>query len=71
LSFWYFAMGSLWGTSRDGTKEQCFLNLPMQTDVRFATDNTGIHLWRIDGVHRHVLFANRTEHLTSAGGDHR
>ncbi len=42
---------------------QCFLNLPMQTDVRLVTGDTGIHLWRIESVRRYVLFANRSDHL--------
>ncbi len=42
---------------------QCFLNLPMQTDVRLVTGDTGIHLWRIEAAHRYVLFANRSDHL--------
>lgn len=42
---------------------QCFLNLPMQTEVRLVTGDTGLHLWRIEGRHRYILFTNRSDHL--------
>jgi len=42
---------------------QCFLNLPLQTNLRLVTGDTGIHLWRMDAAHRYVLFANRSDHL--------
>lgn len=42
---------------------QCFLNLPLQTDLRLVTSDTGIHLWRIEGANRYVVFANRSDHV--------
>jgi 2,3-bisphosphoglycerate-dependent phosphoglycerate mutase len=42
---------------------QCFLQLPLPSNVVIQSDDTGIHMWRIDGTHRWVVFANRTEHL--------
>jgi 2,3-bisphosphoglycerate-dependent phosphoglycerate mutase len=47
---------------------QCFLNLPMQTDVHLVTGDTGLHLWRIDGTQRSILFANRCDHLSPEDG---
>ena len=49
---------------------QCFLNLPMQTNVRLVTADTGLHLWRIEDTHRSILFANRTDHLAPDISDH-
>jgi 2,3-bisphosphoglycerate-dependent phosphoglycerate mutase len=48
---------------------QCFLNLPMQTDVRLVTGDTGLHLWRIEAMHRYILFANRCDHLAPECSD--
>ena len=42
---------------------QCFLQLPLPSNVVIQSDDTGIHMWRIDGNDRWVVFANRSEHL--------
>jgi len=42
---------------------QCFLRLPLPSHVRLQSDDTGIHLWRIEDDDRWVVFSNRTEHL--------
>lgn len=39
-----------------------FLGLPVTGAPRFATGDTGLHLWRIDGDRRTIVTANRTEH---------
>lgn len=43
----------------------CFLGLPVTTDLRVVTGDTGMHLWRMTGDTRIVLFANRLDHLAS------
>jgi 2,3-bisphosphoglycerate-dependent phosphoglycerate mutase len=48
-----------------------FLNLPMQTNVRLVTGDTGLHLWRIESTQRSILFANRTDHLATDISDHK
>ena len=41
-----------------------FLGLPMNTNISFATGDTGIHHWHVNQENRHtVLFSNRQEHL--------
>ena len=42
---------------------QSFLGLPMNSAVSIRSGDTGLHLWRIEGDHRHIVFTNRTEHL--------
>lgn len=42
---------------------QCFLGLPVISDVLFSTGDTGIHLWTITPKGRRVIFTNRLEHL--------
>lgn len=49
---------------------QCFLGLPTVSEVRLVTGDTGIHLWRIEGDRRYVLFANRSDHLNRADSAH-
>ncbi len=41
---------------------RAFLRLPIDSDIRFATGDTGIHEWRIDDGRRMVVKANSTEH---------
>ncbi len=45
---------------------QCFLGLPAVSEVRLVTGDTGIHLWRVEGDRRYVLFTNRSDHLDRA-----
>jgi len=42
---------------------QCFLQLPLPSNAIVQSDDTGIHLWRIEDGDRWIVFANRTEHL--------
>jgi len=42
---------------------QSFLVLPMNCEISMSTGDTGIHLWRIEGLRRHIVFMNRTQHL--------
>ena len=42
---------------------RAFLNLPMDSEVGIGTDDTGIHLWRIEGRGRQIGFLNRSDHL--------
>ncbi len=46
---------------------RCFLQLPMSTQVRAGTGDTGIHLWRVFDDNRYVVFMNRADHLASLG----
>ena len=39
-----------------------FLSLPVDDGTRFATGDTGIHEWQIDGASRRVIRANYTGH---------
>ncbi|MCQ4087063.1 histidine phosphatase family protein [Saccharibacillus sp. JS10] len=39
------------------------INLPFQTEISLATGDTGIHLWRIDGSRRRIIFMNAQDHL--------
>ena len=39
-----------------------FLRLPVDSDIGFATGDTGIHVWRITNDKRIILRANLTEH---------
>ncbi|MFA5524942.1 MAG: histidine phosphatase family protein [Tissierellales bacterium] len=40
-----------------------FLNLPIDTNIWLASGDTGIHLWRIDGDRKVIVFSNKQEHL--------
>lgn len=40
-----------------------FLELPVGSNVGLLTSDTGLHLWRIEGSRRTVLFANSPAHL--------
>lgn len=37
--------------------------LPVNTDVKIVTGDTGIHLWEVKGNERRIIFLNRQEHL--------
>lgn len=39
------------------------LNLPFRTETSLATGDTGIHLFRIEGPRRRIVFMNAQEHL--------
>lgn len=39
-----------------------FLRLPVEDGCRFATGDTGVHLWRSRGNERIVMFSNMTGH---------
>lgn len=41
---------------------RAFLRLPIDSDIVFATGDTGIHEWQINDGRRAVVKANRTEH---------
>lgn len=45
-----------------------FARLPVGIDVWLHTGDTGMHLWRLDGTVRSILFANRLGHLDAQGG---
>jgi len=40
-----------------------FLDLPICSDIGIKTGDTGVHLWRIEGKHRRILFSNSQAHL--------
>jgi 2,3-bisphosphoglycerate-dependent phosphoglycerate mutase len=42
---------------------RAFLYLPVCSTVHFSTGDTGVHLWKIEGTERRVLFSNSTAHL--------
>lgn len=46
---------------------RCFLQLPLCTNVRAGTGDTGIHLWRVFDDNRYVVFMNRSGHLAGLG----
>ncbi|MBI5035467.1 MAG: histidine phosphatase family protein [Chloroflexi bacterium] len=46
---------------------RAFLDLPMSDDVWLTTDETGMHLWRIDGAQRRIVFSNSLAHLKNNG----
>lgn len=46
---------------------QCFLHLPLPSNVRLQSDDTGTHLWRLEADDRWVTFTNRTGHLNGLG----
>lgn len=41
---------------------RAFLRLPVDSDISFATGDTGIHEWRIDKERRVIVKANMTAH---------
>ena len=41
------------------------MNLPFRSEISLATGDTGIHLWRIDGSRKRIVFSNAQEHLRS------
>ena len=40
-----------------------FMMLPVNTDSWISTGDTGIHLWKITGNERRIMFLNKQEHL--------
>ncbi len=42
-----------------------FLNLPIDTNLWLASGDTGVHLWRIDGDRKVIVFSNKQEHLST------
>jgi 2,3-bisphosphoglycerate-dependent phosphoglycerate mutase len=42
---------------------RAFARLPVGIEVWLHTGDTGMHLWRLDGSERSILFANRQGHL--------
>ncbi len=42
---------------------RAFARLPVGIEVWLHTGDTGMHLWRLDGTERSILFANRQGHL--------
>lgn len=40
-----------------------FMMLPVNTDSYISTGDTGIHLWKINGNDRRIIFLNKQEHL--------
>lgn len=42
---------------------QSFLNLPINSNIRLTTDDTGIHVWKIDDDSRTVIKSNAVQHL--------
>ena len=47
---------------------RAFARLPVGIEVWLHTGDTGMHLWRVDGTERSILFANRLCHLEGLGG---
>lgn len=41
-----------------------FLNLPIDTNVWLATGDTGVHMWRIQGDRKVIVYSNKQEHLS-------
>ncbi|NUM48614.1 MAG: histidine phosphatase family protein [Anaerolineales bacterium] len=41
----------------------CFMNLPFQTGFWLMTGDTGVHLWKIKGATRWLIFSNSLIHL--------
>ncbi len=39
-----------------------FLRLPIESDILFATGDTGIHEWIIKSDYRRIVFSNSTQH---------
>lgn len=40
-----------------------FMMLPVNTDSYISTGDTGVHLWKVDGNERRIIFLNKQEHL--------
>lgn len=40
-----------------------FLKLPINTDISIQTGDAGIHLWKVEGEKRKIVFMNKLEHL--------
>jgi 2,3-bisphosphoglycerate-dependent phosphoglycerate mutase len=40
-----------------------FLDLPMDSDIGITTGNTGVHLWRLHGKNRKIVFSYSQVHL--------
>jgi 2,3-bisphosphoglycerate-dependent phosphoglycerate mutase len=40
-----------------------FMMLPVNTEVGISTGDTGIHLWKVKGNERRIIFLNKQEHL--------
>ncbi|CAK7079088.1 histidine phosphatase family protein [uncultured Tissierella sp.] len=40
-----------------------FMMLPVNTDSYISTGDTGIHLWKVSGNERRIIFLNKQEHL--------
>ena len=40
-----------------------FMMLPVNTDSWITTVDTGVHLWKVSGNERRILFLNKQEHL--------
>ncbi len=46
---------------------RAFARLPVDTEVWLHTGDTGVHLWRVDGPKRSILFANHMPLLKVPG----
>ncbi len=42
---------------------QSFLRLPVGCEDSISSGDTGMHLWRVESSHRHIVFMNHTAHL--------
>jgi len=40
-----------------------FMMLPINTDLCISTGDTGVHLWKVSGSQRRIIFSNKQEHL--------
>lgn len=40
-----------------------FLGLPIDTDIKIATGDTGVHLWKVTGGVKQIVFQNSVSHL--------
>lgn len=40
-----------------------FMMLPVNTEVKISTGDTGIHLWEVKDMERRIIFSNKQEHL--------
>lgn len=40
-----------------------FMMLPVNADSWISTGDTGIHLWKVNGNERRIIFSNKQEHL--------
>lgn len=48
-----------------------FMRLPVDTDSSISTGDTGVHLWRIQGNERVIIFSNKQEHLLELHSENR